>query len=491
MALSALKTPESVPAQDLWAETVPIKIWAASTAYLVGDVIRTSAQTGNYYMCTVAGTSNATAPTWLTTGATVSDSGVTWQYFGVGNGGDLVRMPNGLVAYIVGLQPLDLQNLITFGYVGCIAVSKASGTAFTNGSAVFWNIATSLAVTSQPTYGFYVGTARGYWGSGSTIVNTMLNGSYSILNSTAITFTGATGVNVLTIPTNLADALSVVDSAGDLIVFRTTTGSQSISITPAVNVTGLVTLSGGLTGGVDGTGIDVILYGDTVGASSIFDYSTDGWLNTNSTIQFKYGTSAAVSDNGLLIGGGTDSYPCLTATADKKFIELRCKTTASSGDNRLAYLRYNIGGAGGGECLRAVTQLSHSTGTAHGAHLTLEALATGYVTGLGAGCRGQLYVQGILPAGGTYYGTMAEMYFDATGTVAAVTEAAILAVQANGDATGVATCKNAISFVGGAGSGAGNMISVGTSMSTVVGTIRILINGSVAYLPYYGHEGHA
>ena len=49
-------------------------------------------------------------------------------------------------------------------------------------------------------------------------------------------YSGATGLNLLTVPTNLADALSIVDSAGDLIVITTTTASQNITITPLLNV---------------------------------------------------------------------------------------------------------------------------------------------------------------------------------------------------------------------------------------------------------------
>jgi len=61
------------------------------------------------------------------------------------------------------------------------------------------------------------------------------------------------------------------------------------------------------------------------------------------------GTGAAVSASGLLMGVGTSANPVTTSTADAKFIEVRAETTATSGDNRLAYLRYSINGATGGE----------------------------------------------------------------------------------------------------------------------------------------------
>lgn len=46
-----------------------------------------------------------------------------------------------------------------------------------------------------------------------------------------LTFTGATGVNEIVIPTNLADALSVESSAGDVFVVDTTTGAVAATLT--------------------------------------------------------------------------------------------------------------------------------------------------------------------------------------------------------------------------------------------------------------------
>lgn len=68
-----------------------------------------------------------------------------------------------------------------------------------------------------------------------------------------IAMTGTTGSQEIRLTTNLADALSIEDTAGDLIVFTTTTGSQLVTITPATTVTGLITANGGVTlsGAVD------------------------------------------------------------------------------------------------------------------------------------------------------------------------------------------------------------------------------------------------
>lgn len=54
--------------------------WAASTAYVVGDVVRPATKNGYAYECTVAGTSHTSAPTWPTTlDETVADNSVTWK----------------------------------------------------------------------------------------------------------------------------------------------------------------------------------------------------------------------------------------------------------------------------------------------------------------------------------------------------------------------------------------------------------------------------
>lgn len=54
--------------------------WTASTAYVVGDIVRPLATKNGYaYQCTSAGTSDSSEPTWGTTlGGTTSDGTVTW-----------------------------------------------------------------------------------------------------------------------------------------------------------------------------------------------------------------------------------------------------------------------------------------------------------------------------------------------------------------------------------------------------------------------------
>lgn len=58
-------------------------VWKAGTAYVVGGMIRGTADTGHIFVCTTAGTSHAsTEPTWTdTAGATYTDGTAAWKEF--------------------------------------------------------------------------------------------------------------------------------------------------------------------------------------------------------------------------------------------------------------------------------------------------------------------------------------------------------------------------------------------------------------------------
>ena len=98
--------------------------------------------------------------------------------------------------------------------------------------------------------------------------------------------------------------------------------------------------------------------------------------------------------NALLGGIGTSADPATTSTAGKVFFEYRCQSTATSGDNRFLYMRYELNGTGGGECLRAFTKVTAVVATARGAHISLDVSTAGEITGLGVGVDAQLLLPG-------------------------------------------------------------------------------------------------
>jgi len=195
----------------------------------------------------------------------------------------------------------------------------------------------------------------------------------------------------------------------------------------------------------------------------------------------------AADSAGLLLGAGTATNPATTATADAKFIEFRLENTATSGDNRGMYLRFALGGAGGGgEALRAFTVVDDvAAGTAHGAHISLGFGDEGSVTGLGVAMRGTLHVPDDADwAPGTVAALQAEIYSDgAASDTDGATSVSFIRFVNDGNANGIADVDDdaaLFSIVGGA-IGAGNMVAAKTA-AVVSHTIRIDIGGTPYYL---------
>ena len=159
---------------------------------------------------------------------------------------------------------------------------------------------------------------------------------------------------------------------------------------------------------------------------------------------------------------GTTASPESTSTAGFKFLELRTKSTATSGDNRSIYNRYDIDGAGAsGESLRSFTDLGAACATARGAQISLQAGATGYVTGLGVGVDAQLYVKNEVLAGGTYAALNSEIYSEGSTTaVSAVTSLSFLRCVMGGDSTGAGRVEDKASLitVTGGSNASGNVV---------------------------------
>lgn len=112
------------------ASQMPSTTWAASHAYLAGEVVRPTTRNGHLYQVIVAGTSGGSEPTWPTTsGGTVTNGGVTFQEFGIdivyddnvvvtmGAGTNNVARFNGLFRRFDYTLSPRLVGLVCFGHL--------------------------------------------------------------------------------------------------------------------------------------------------------------------------------------------------------------------------------------------------------------------------------------------------------------------------------------------------------------------------------------
>jgi len=210
--------------------------------------------------------------------------------------------------------------------------------------------------------------------------------------------------------------------------------------------------------------------------------SENGFIS-NSKIELPL-NGGAKSDSGLLMGVGTSASPATTSTANAKFVEIRAKTSATTGDNRLAYLRYEVGAAGGGECVRAFTKLTGDSTTVRGAHISLD-IDGGSASGLGIGVDSQVLLSNAALTGGTYAISNLEVYSSGASTdVSGVTAFDIIRVSLGGNATGAATIDakaNLFNFVG-VSAGSGNLVNTDITTHTAYAGIPINVAGTIKYL---------
>ena len=176
----------------------------------------------------------------------VYDNGGTWTTAGAANQADGVQQVQSLAA--TDIVPIKISNspgtrkMMADGVIAVGAAVYAGATGYVSGAG---SIIEGRALEAAATVGDIIEVLP--------LHNADVPSTAGVSTPT-VTFNGATGANEIRLPTNLADALSIEDDApGDLIVIRTSTGSQSVTITPATTVTGLLTSAGGVTlsGAVD------------------------------------------------------------------------------------------------------------------------------------------------------------------------------------------------------------------------------------------------
>lgn len=211
-------------------------------------------------------------------------------------------------------------------------------------------------------------------------------------------------------------------------------------------------------------------------------------LDVGATKLWKRPVRVASLDNttGVIVGAGTTADPIATATASKNMVDMRTKSTATSGDSRGVYWRHYLSGAGlSGESARFFTTVNNVAGdTAHGAHLSLSFGTSGSLTGLGVASRNTLQLCNAAMSGGTFASTQAEIWSDGSSTnPAGVTDLAFIRVVNSGNATGVGRVDDKANLfdISGGSDATGNLV--------YGNTIRCKTHGSTMYLVQSSTQG--
>ena len=243
-------------------------------------------------------------------------------------------------------------------------------------------------------------------------------------------------------------------------------------------------------------GLSSMASGATIGGSSVF---TDAGAPSDTAI--RVGDQAVDYTNGALYMAqatgssywqrlgvtSTSASPfSLSTTANAIGIEQYWTSAATSGTT---YGEKNtLTGAGiGAEFIAGRDRciLTAAAGNGCGYHGTLEVKNTGYVTGQGAGIRGNIvFSTDTVVPNGTYYGVLAEIYpIGNTGALPAGSNAC-LGINAQ-PGTANDSVVNAIAFNGTSASGKMLYVHSITPAGTATASIRVLINGVVKYLYVY------
>jgi len=160
----------------------------------------------------------------------------------------------------------------------------------------------------------------------------------------SVNFIGATSENEIVIPTNLGDGLSIKDTAGDLIVFKTSTGGQKITITPDLQLDGNFTINGG-------SSVTTILDEDTMVSDSATALATQQSIkayvdNKNSTQDLDFagdtGTGSITLDSQTFTISGTANE--IETTASGQSITIGLPNDVTVGNDLSVTTDLTVGG---------------------------------------------------------------------------------------------------------------------------------------------------
>ena len=185
-----------------------------------------------------------------------------------------------------------------------------------------------------------------------------------------------------------------------------------------------------------------------------------------------------VSNNGF--DTGTSASPLAVTTAQNVNAAF-ATTSAASGDTRLSYNRLTFTSTGSGETLRAfsiVTGAGAATaGTINGAHISTSINTTGTISGAANAIRATLGGTATTPGG-----TLAVLQLDTdySNNVTLGATASFIRVTDSGTQTG--EVQNLINIATGP---AATIAPTATSVTTVSKAIKVMIGGTVYYVPAY------
>jgi len=185
-----------------------------------------------------------------------------------------------------------------------------------------------------------------------------------------------------------------------------------------------------------------------------------------------------VSNNGFI--SGTSSSP-VTVTTATNIDAAYATTSATTGDTRLSYNKLTFTSTGSGETLRAfsvVTGTGAATaGTINGAHISTEIDGTGTISGAANAIRATLGGSQASPGG-----TLAVIQLDTNYSVNASlpATASFIRVTDSGANTGEVPLLMNI-----ATGPAATCAPTATSVTTVGKVIKVMIAGTVYYVPAY------
>ena len=201
--------------------------------------------------------------------------------------------------------------------------------------------------------------------------------------------------------------------------------------------------------------------------------------------------------SGVALAMGDSTTQITSDTASVNFMECRFDSGAATGDARGMYLRLYLTAAntGGGEALRAYTNVNANVATARGAHISLDFVATAggsECSGKGCALSATLHIPNVASWAptGTYAAIEAEIYSDGSSSdPAGMTDLSFLRVVTGGDATGSADVQDDANLfsIQGFTSAGGNMFYADVP-GTIAASLRIKVGSTLYYIPLYSSQ---